>query len=169
MRVATLVALAAALALPANASADSYFPVKGAPGPGPSKYDKVWVQQIGPSAATHVLVLLPGTHGAAGSLTFVGRDVQSALGADWQVWIMDRREVVFADLTGFRSGDPAAAKDYYLGFKYRQTHTKDVPFARRWGLAVEMNDLHRVVTRARAGGRTSGAISTRFRPVSLAP
>lgn len=153
MRIASLCALAIALALPAGASADSYFPMRGAPGPGPAKYDKVWVQQIGPPSARHVFVLLPGTHGAAGSLTFVGRDVQAALGDDWQIWIMDRREVAFDDLTGFKSGDPAAAKDYYLGFKYKQTHTKDVPFARRWGLAVEMNDLHKVVTRARAGGR----------------
>jgi pimeloyl-ACP methyl ester carboxylesterase len=153
MRIASLLALAIALALPAHAAADSYFPVKGAPGPGPAKYDKVWVQQIGPPSATHVFVLLPGTHGAAGSLTLVGRDVQAALGDGWQVWIMDRREVAFVDLTGFKSGDPAVAKDYYLGFKYKQTHTKDVPFARRWGLAVEMNDLHNVINRARAGGR----------------
>lgn len=153
MRLATLIALVVALVLPTGASADSYFSVKGAPAPGPSKYDKVFVQQIGPQSAKRVFVLLPGTHGAAGSLTFVGRDVQSALGDDWQVWIMDRREVVFADLTGFRSGDPAAAKDYYLGFKYKQVHTKDVAFARRWGLAVEMNDLRKVITRARAGGR----------------
>jgi hypothetical protein len=147
------IALALALLAPAGASADSYFAVKGAPAPGPAKYDKVWVQQIGPAAARHVFVLLPGTHGAAGSLTFAGRDIQAALGDDWQIWIMDRREVVFDDLKGFSSGDPAAAKDYYLGFKYRQTHTKDVPFARRWGLTVELNDLHNVVTRARAGGR----------------
>jgi pimeloyl-ACP methyl ester carboxylesterase len=145
--------LAAALLFPSAASADSYFPVKGAPAPGPSKYDRVWVQQIGPASARHVLVLLPGTHGAAGSLTFAGRDVQSALGSSWQVWIEDRREVVFDDLTGFRSGDPTAAKDYYLGFKYKQTRTIDVPFARRWGLAVELNDLHQVVKRAAAGGR----------------
>jgi pimeloyl-ACP methyl ester carboxylesterase len=145
--------LAAALLFPSAASADSYFAVKGAPAPGPSKYDKVWVQQIGPASARHVLVLLPGTHGAAGSLTFAGRDVQAGLGSDWQVWIEDRREVAFDDLTGFRSGDPAAAKDYYLGFKYKQTRTADVPFARRWGLAVELNDLHNVIKRARAGGR----------------
>src|SRR4051812_19594650 len=147
-----LAAAMLALALPSSASADSYFSVKGAPAPGPSKYDKVWIQQIGPAAARHVFVLLPGTHGAAGSLTFVGRDVQAALGSDWQVWIEDRREVAFDDLTGFRSGDPAAARDYYLGFKYKQVHTAAVPFARKWGLAVELNDLHNVVRRAAAGG-----------------
>jgi pimeloyl-ACP methyl ester carboxylesterase len=153
MRLASLIALAVVLALPSTAAADSYFAVKGAPAPGPAKYDKVWVQQIGPGSAKHVFVLLPGSQGAAGSLTFAGRDIQAALGNDWQIWIMDRREVAFDDLTGFRSGDPDAAKDYYLGFKYKQVHTKDVPFARRWGLAVELNDLHNIVKRARAGGR----------------
>jgi pimeloyl-ACP methyl ester carboxylesterase len=153
MRIAALCALAIALALPAGAAADSYFSLKGAHAPGPSKYDKVWVQQIGPASAKHVLVLLPGSQGGAGSLTFAGRDVQAALGNDWQIWIMDRREVAFDDLTGFKSGDPAAAKDYYLGFKYKQVHTKDVPFTRKWGLAVELNDLHNVIKRARAGGR----------------
>ena len=152
--IARLLVLAALAAFPAAASADSYFPVKGAPAPGPAKYDKVWVQQIGPSSARHVFVLLPGTHGAAGSLTFAGRDIQARLGSDWQIWIADRRENAFDDLQGFSSGDPAAANDYYLGFKYKQTHTKDVPFARKWGLAVELNDLHNIVARARAGGRS---------------
>jgi len=149
----TLVCTAAVLVSPAAAGADSYFPVKGAPAPGPSKYDKVWVQQIGPSSARRVLVLVAGSQGAAGSLTLAARDIQAALGSDWQIWIEDRREVAFHDLTGFKSGDATAAKDYYLGFKYHQVHTKDVPFVRRWGLAVEMNDLQRVVRRAGARGR----------------
>jgi pimeloyl-ACP methyl ester carboxylesterase len=148
-----LAAATVALALPSTAAADSYFSIKGAPAPGPSKYDKVWVQQIGPAAATHVLVLVPGTQGAAGSVAFAGRDIQAALGADWQVWAQDRREVAFHDLKGFASGDPDAAKAYYLGFKYHQTTTRDVPDARQWGLKVALNDLHEVVKRARAGGR----------------
>jgi pimeloyl-ACP methyl ester carboxylesterase len=151
--VPAVVLIALALLFPAAASADSYFPVKGAPAPGAAKYDKVWVEQIGPASARHVLVLIAGSHGAAGSLTFAGRDIQERLGSDWQIWIEDRREVAFDDLTGFESGDPAAAKDYYLGFKYKQTHTKGVPFVRKWGMAVELNDLHNVVKRARAGGR----------------
>jgi pimeloyl-ACP methyl ester carboxylesterase len=96
---------------------------------------------------------VPGTQGAAGSVAFAGRDIQAALGADWQVWAEDRREVAFQDLKGFASGDPDAAKAYYLGFKYHQTATRDVPYARQWGLKVALNDLHEVVKRARAGGR----------------
>ena len=142
-----------ALALPAGASADSYFAVKGAPAPGPAKYDKVWLQQIGPASARHVFVVVPGSQGAAGSLTLMARDVQVALGPDWQLWLEDRRQNAFDDLTGFKSGDPDAAKAYYLGFKYKQVHTAAVPFARKWGLAVALNDLHNVVKRAAAGGR----------------
>lgn len=148
-----LAAATLALALPSSAAADSYFSVKGAPAPGPARYDKVFVQQIGPPSATHALVLVPGTQGAAGSLTFAGRDIQAALGADWQVWATDRREVAFQDEKGLATGDPEAAKSYYLGFKYKQTTTKDAPFARKWGLKVALNDLHQVIKRARAGGR----------------
>jgi pimeloyl-ACP methyl ester carboxylesterase len=148
-----LAAAMLALALPSTAAADSYFSVKGAPAPGPSKYDKVFVLQIGPSSAKHVLVLVPGTQGAAGSVAFAGRDIQAALGADWQVWATDRREVAFQDTKALASGDPDAAKAYYLGFKYKQTTTREAPFARKWGLAVALNDLHQVIKRARAGGR----------------
>jgi pimeloyl-ACP methyl ester carboxylesterase len=148
-----LAALAVALALPAAASADTYFSIKGAPAPGPARYDKVWVDQIGPPAAMHVLVLIPGTSGAAGSLTFAGRDLQAQLGSDWQIWIEDRREVAFHDISGFASGDPDAAKNYYLGFKYKQVSTKSAPFARQWGMKVAFNDLHQVIKRAKAGGR----------------
>jgi hypothetical protein len=149
-------ALAAALtllAVPATAAADGYFAVPGAPAPGPARYDRVWVDQIGPATASHVLVLVPGTGGAAGSLTFAGRDIQAALGDGWQVWVQDRREVAFHDVSGFESGDPATAAQYYLGFKYRSYRGADVPFTRKWGLAVAMNDLHRIVTKARAGGK----------------
>jgi pimeloyl-ACP methyl ester carboxylesterase len=149
LAVATL-----AVALPATAAADSYFAIKGAPAPGPSKYDKVWVQRIGPAAAKHVLVLVPGTQGAAGSLTFAGRDIQAALGARWQVWAESRRGVAFNDLKGFRSGDPDAASAYYFGPKYHQTTTRGAPYVRQWGLKVALNDLHAVVRRARAHGRT---------------
>src|SRR3954470_2182530 len=133
-----------AFALPSTAAADTYFSVKGAPAPGPSKYDKVFVLQIGPSSAKHVLVLVPGTQGAAGSVAFAGRDIQAALGADWQVWATDRREVAFQDTKALASGDPDAAKAYYLGFKYKQFLTRDVPFARKWGLKTALNDLHEI-------------------------
>ena len=154
MRAAALgLVLALALALPGVALADTYFAVKGGPAPGPAKYDKTWVAQTGPTSARNVLVLVPGTEGAAGSLTFVARDIQAALGPNWQVWVQDRRQVVFHDLRGFAPGDVQSARDYYIGFKYRQTYTKDVPFTRRWGLRVALGDLHQIVKRARAGGK----------------
>lgn len=141
------------LAAPAAGATQTYTSMRGAPAPGPSKYDKVWVAKIGPSSAKHVFVMVPGTTGAAGSLTPVGGDIQRRLGRGWQVWVADRREVAFQDVSGLVARDPAVANDYYLGFKYRRVVGKDVPFTRRWGMAVAMNDLHRVVQRARAGGR----------------
>jgi hypothetical protein len=143
---------AALFVLPGAAQADRYVAVKGAPAPGPVRYDRVWVDEIGPETASHVLVLVPGTDGAAGSLTFVGRDIQAALGNDWQVWAQDRREVAFQDETGLESGDPDTARNYYLGFHYKNVG-QNVPFARRWGMAVAMNDLNRVIQKARAGGK----------------
>jgi len=141
----------ALLALPASAAADSYFGIRGAPAPGPAKYDRVFVDQIGPPSADHVLVLVPGTGGAAGSLTFAARDIQAALGDRWMVWVEDRREVAFEDTSGFESGDLDAASKYYLGFRYKSYRGKSVPFTRKWGLSVAMNDLHRVVALARGG------------------
>jgi len=55
-------ALALALLVPAAPAAalDRYVPMKVPPGPGPAKYDRVFVQQLGPAAARTVLVLVPG-------------------------------------------------------------------------------------------------------------
>lgn len=156
VRLALPVALGiACCALVASAAAapERYVSMPGARAPGPARYDRVWVKEIGRASAKHVLVLVPGTTGAAGSVTPVGRDIQARLGSTWQVWATDRREVAFQDESVLRSGDPAAADAYYLGFKYHQVKGSDVPFARQWGMAVAINDLHGVVERARAGGR----------------
>jgi pimeloyl-ACP methyl ester carboxylesterase len=141
------------LALPATAAAD-YIPVKGAPAPGPAKYNKVWVQRIGPHSATHVLVLVPGMQLGAGSVGFPGRAIQAALGSDWQVWAEDRRETAFVDRKGFSARSAPAAKAYYLGLKYKRTTTRTAPFVRKWGLKVALDDLRQVVKLARAGGRS---------------
>ena len=49
--------------------------MKAPPGPGPAKYDRVFVQQLGPKAARTVLVLVPGTNGGAGGITPVAREI----------------------------------------------------------------------------------------------
>src|SRR3954447_4502278 len=151
---ASILALSAILllGLPSRAAAD-YFPVKGAPAPGPAKYDKVWVQRIGPHSARHVLILVPGMQEAAGSVAFPGRAIQAALGGGWQVWAQDRREAAFDDRRGLAAHRAGTARAYYLRGRYHRTTTRKVPFVRRWGLKVALEDLRNVVKAARAGGR----------------
>ncbi len=61
-----------ACAAPASA-AERVTTIKGASGPGPSRYDKVFVTKFGSSKAKKVLVLVPGTSGGAGDFTLMAR------------------------------------------------------------------------------------------------
>jgi hypothetical protein len=145
------VALALALCAPA-AALDRYVPMKAPPGPGPAKYDRVFVKQLGPAGARTVLVLVPGTDGGAGGVFPVARDIVRRV-PRMQVWIVDRREQAFEDTAGFRTGDPQAAQDYYLGFRYKAVRGDDAKFVADWGLKLQLTDLRSVVRRAGAGGR----------------
>jgi hypothetical protein len=151
--LALLAALTALLTFAAPAAAiDRYVPMKAPPAPGPAKYDRVWVQQLGPKNARQVVVLVPGTQGGAGGITPVARDIVRAVPRT-QVWIVDRRQQAFEDVAVFRRRDPDAALDYYLGFKYRRVLGEDARFVSEWGLATQLRDLRSVVKRAGAGGR----------------
>jgi hypothetical protein len=134
------------------AAVDRYVPMKVPPGPGPAKYDRVFVQQLGPAAARNVLVLVPGTNGGAGGITPVARAIARRVPRT-QVWIVDRRQQAFEDGSAFASGDPELAQDYYLGFQYRRVAGADAKFVADWGLKLQLADLRSVVRRARAGGR----------------
>src|ERR671923_998563 len=111
-------ALFIVLATPA-AALDRYVPMKVPPGPGPAKYDRVFVEQLGPAGARTVLVLVPGTNAGAGAIVPVARDIVRRV-RGMQVWIVDRREQAFEDTSVFATGDPQRAQDYYLGFQYRR-------------------------------------------------
>jgi hypothetical protein len=166
-----VIAIAALVGALAGASA-SAAPLKvtwmrGARAPRtPARYDKVGVLRIGPSTARNVLVLEPGT--SAGSAYFaplarwiVSRD------PGWQVWAVERRENLLEDqsvLDEAKRGTASATKlfDYYQGYLSDPSITShiqpvpdaSVPFAKRWGMAVAVGDLHRVIERARSlGGR----------------
>jgi hypothetical protein len=153
MRLALPIAVLALLALAAPASAvDRYVPMKVGPAAGPAKYDRVFVQQLGPRRHDRVIVLVPGTNGGAGGITPVARDIVARTRRT-QVWIVDRREQAFEDTSVFAGGDPVAAQDYYLGFKYRRVLGTDATFVAEWGLRQQLEDLRRVVLRARRGGR----------------
>jgi hypothetical protein len=153
MRALPLLALVGLLAAAAPAAAvDRYVPMKGAPGAGPAKYDRVFVQQLGPRRHERVVVLVPGTNGGAGGITPVARDIVARVPRT-QVWIVDRRQQAFEDTSVFATGDPAAAQDYYLGFRYRRVAGTDAPYVADWGLRQQVEDLRRVVLKARRGGR----------------
>jgi hypothetical protein len=148
-----LLALVLSLALAAPAAAvDRYIPMKVPPAAGPAKYDRVWVQQLGPRNADQVVVLVPGTVGGAGGIEPVARDIVKRVPRT-QVWIEDRRQQAFEDTSVFERRDPDAALDYYLGFKYRSVKGADARFVSEWGLKTQLNDLRTVVKRAGAGGR----------------
>jgi len=152
--------LAAALLWPAVAGAASprVISIKGAPAAGPAKYDRTTVRIFGRSSARRVVVLVPGTGGGAGSLTPVARELVRRL-PDHQVWAWDRRTQAFEDVAVFEQADPGRAFGYYFkgaevgGRRFTPVGSDEVPFVRDWGLRVSLEDLRRVVLKARAGGR----------------
>jgi hypothetical protein len=155
--LALSVALAAALA-PEAASADRYVPVRGAPAEGPESFDRTWVRRTGPRSARTVLLLVPGTAGGAGSLRLLARDLARRV-RGLQVWSWDRRANAFEDSSVFSRGDPAQSAGYYLngeevdGRRFSAVSgPRDAPFAREWGLGLALEDLRRVVLKARRAG-----------------
>ncbi len=95
---------------------------------------------------------MPGTQGGAGGVTPVARDIVRRVPRT-QVWIVDRREQAFEDVSVFRRRDPDAALDYYLGFKYHSVARRGRQVRRpSGGCACSCDDLRTVVRRASAGG-----------------
>jgi len=76
-----------------------------------------------------------------------------------QVWAYERRSQAFEDHTGFATRDPDRAFRYYLGGEaigaksFAPVAGGTVPFVREWGLRLALEDLRRVVRRARRGER----------------
>ena len=150
---AALLAVLALLALPAAASAGTLVKVKGAAGPGPARYDRVSYERFGPASAKRVLILVPGTQAGAGDFSLVGPELVKRV-KGLQVWAYDRRSQALEDHKGFASGDPDKAFDYYLGGGgFAPISGGSVPYVREWGLKLALEDLRRVVRRARRGGR----------------
>ena len=130
------------------------------------RYDKVGVVRIGPRTAHNVLVLEPGTSAGSAYFAPLARWVVSR-DPGWQVWSVERRENLLEDqsvLQEAKRGTASVTKlyDYYLGYLNDPAITSHiqpvpdagVPFAKRWGMAVAVGDLHRVIERARSlGGR----------------
>jgi hypothetical protein len=133
--------------------------IPGTNAAGPSTYDRTTVLRFGPARARRVLVLVPGTYGGAGNFRLVARDIVRRV-RGLQVWAWDRRSNALEDTSVFRRGTPAQAFDYYLNGRPVRGRTfdpvngaQDAPYAREWGLETSLEDLRRVVRRARVGGR----------------
>jgi acetyl esterase/lipase len=162
------------VALPASASAiPPREPVPGAPAPGPAKYDRQFVRKYGPASARTVLVLQPGSPSGQSNFDLLAPELVARV-RGLQVWTVDRRSNAFEDPTGFESGDPDTAGLYYAGLTpiggrtFAPVPDSEAPYVRRWGAEVALEDIRRVVLRARdhgrrrvlLGGHSTGAVLT---------
>ena len=136
---------------------ERYVAIDGPRGAGPERFDRVFVNEIGPPEASRVLVLVPGFIGGAGDFRLIGRDIVSRV-PDLQVWAVDRRSNALEDTSVFAGGDPDKAFAYYLNFQpvdgrqFQPLNGQDFPYARQWGLDLALRDLRRVILAARAEG-----------------
>jgi hypothetical protein len=140
-----------------------WMPGFTAPGT-PAKYNKVGVIKVGRPAAKNVLVLEPGTSGGGAYFVPLAQWLVSKL-PGWQVWSVERRENLLEDQSMLNLAKKGQASNtqvfnYYLGWLTNpsiKTHIhpvpdSSVPFARKWGLNVAVQDLHHVINAARKLG-----------------
>jgi pimeloyl-ACP methyl ester carboxylesterase len=148
----------------------------------PAKYDKVGILKIGSAKAKNVLVLNPGTSASAAYFAPLAESLV-AKAPGWQVWAVERRENLLEDhsvLDRVKAGtaSPQEMFNYYLGWikdKSITTHFQPIPdaqvaYAKQWGMNTEIEDLRRVVLRAkRLGGKVvvgghslGGSITTAY-------
>ena len=148
----------------------------------PNQLDRVGILKVGPKKAPNVLVLNPGTSASAAYFkplaSFVAKQADG-----WQVWAVERRENLLEDQSVVDQAKQGTATpqrlfDYYLGYitdssitdHYQPVQDSAVPFARGWGMRVEILDLRRVVKRAmKLGGEVvvgghslGGSITTAY-------
>lgn len=194
VKIAAALAIATTVAFAAAGASASAKPVKltphnhviwmkGSVAPGtPSGLNRVGVLKIGPSDAKNVLILNPGTSAGAAYFAPIARSLVGKV-KGWQVWSVERRENQIEDqsmLNKAKRGDATAAQvaDYYLRWisdssitdHYVPVPDSQVPYARDWGMSVEINDLRHVVRSAKKlGGKVvmgghslGGSITTAY-------
>jgi pimeloyl-ACP methyl ester carboxylesterase len=181
----TFVLALAALALAATgaSAAVKFQRIAGYDDPAtPNDLDRVGILKVGPKKATNVLVLNPGTSASAAYF----RPLASLIAHEtdgWQVWAVERRENQLEDQSVVDeakagSATPQQLFDYYLGWitdpsvtnHYQPVADSSVPFARGWGMKVEIEDLRQVVLKAeKLGGKVvvgghslGGSITTAY-------
>jgi pimeloyl-ACP methyl ester carboxylesterase len=148
----------------------------------PDDLDRVGILKVGPKKAPNVLVLNPGTSASAAYFRPLAKLIASEADG-WQVWAVERRENQLEDhsvVDAAKQGNatPQQLFDYYLGYltnpsidpHYHAVEDSSVPFARGWGMQVEIEDLRRVVGKAaKLGGKVvvgghslGGSITTAY-------
>lgn len=153
LRLAVLLTLFSA----APASAD-IINVPGANTSAPDQYDHVQVDRVGPASARTRLVLLPGGYAGAGEHQLLARSLVRRR-PNLQVWIVAGRYENLDDRTFLDGGTAGDALAYYLldqpvdGKQFTPFDQTTAPWVRQWGLATKMQDIRRVIKRARTGGR----------------
>lgn len=131
----------------------------------PAELNRVGIVKTGELKAPNVLVLNPGTSAGGGYFEPLAKTIVRRL-PSWQVWSVERRENLLEDQSMVDAAKRGKATgrdlfDYYLGYlsdpaivdHYEPVVDADVPFARNWGMNVEIQDLHRVVRLASRHGR----------------
>ena len=159
--------VALGLCMSGSASAKlNVMTLKGTPAPGtPAMYNKFKVVKQGPAKAKKILLLEPGTSAGATNFRPLGNALVKRL-KGWQVWSIERRENLLEDhsmLEKYLNGDATNQQvlDYYLGWildssiqpHFQGKTTEETEFAKRWGLSMTVQDIHKVVKIARKGGR----------------
>jgi pimeloyl-ACP methyl ester carboxylesterase len=161
-----LLALGAA-AIPAVAGAAPPVSVEFMPGYAapetPEALDKVGVIKVGQPTARNVLVLEPGTSAAGAYFVPFAKWVAEAL-PEWQVWAVVRRESLLEDqseLNLAKEGKATAEEvfNYYIGWisnpkieHHLVLNQNGDPYAKKWGMKVAVEDLHRVIEAAHKQG-----------------
>lgn len=183
-----VIALTALVLLATTASASAavrmdFERLDGFRSPGtPAKYNRVGVLMAGAPRARNVLILNPGTSASAAYFAPLMRDV-ARRAKGWQVWAVERRENLLEDHSMLDRGKAGRASDsevfdYYLRWLSDPSVTEhfefipdsEVGYARDWGMRVEIEDLRRVVLKAkRRGGKVvvgghslGGSITTAY-------
>ena len=164
--VAAGFALAAAAAPGATAATDFRWYQGYDEASTPSKLDKVGVLKVGPPKAKKILILNPGTSGAAAYFYPLAKLITKKT-TNWQVWSIERRGTQLEDQSVFdrvKLGEATVEEmaDYYLLWLTDPTITdhfefipdSEVGFGREWGMRVAVEDLKRVVDRANRKAKT---------------
>ncbi|HET6832124.1 MAG TPA: hypothetical protein VFH44_12330 [Solirubrobacterales bacterium] len=153
LAVSVLLAASATAKVPVRFKVIDGFNARGTP----AGLDQVGIVKTGRNKAPNVLVLNPGTSAGGGYFNPLARAIVREL-PSWQVWSVERRENFLEDqslVDAVKRGKASGQElfDYYLGYltdpavtdHYTPVAEDDVPFARNWGMNVEVQDLHRVV------------------------